>query len=700
MTNHHLIAKAEVATDIAKLATKQPIQTGYLQTDVQPPVHLKLEVREHCCFKSGKWVSIGDITIHPMMSDPVESPKEAMEQAVQHGSYEWRLPDADCLQSDLSDALQTGKDGDDDATKHRIEAASKAVCHIATRCGFVSPLFDAMAVSSMPFRRPATVVADTTSVIQGALDFVTRFLCPAARIKIPAIVHMEILNFVDRFFSGRRRKQSKQSKQSRNLSRILCDHVLSQGGQRTLLRLELHADVEIERPRLGADPLRGIVQPSSDSEDKNLGLQEIIRSFADRLILETAIQHRQHVNFGHDVLLLTGDQGLARMALAEGLYPLYFDANYSKRLFGKTLGGICFLPFTINFSKSRVYHIPLADLLWESAVTFGSARLLDLETERTITVTAIDESLSWQPFHSRDDLLWVALTEVTPKGPVESRPVTAAPGAASKVSVGAFEGSYSFRVDSMIHLIDALNRHDAIEDSAAMKILGIKTSKRFREYSNFLIAGSFATRSEEQIQKTELLDTLCAALRNRAWPEISKCLEKVPSFERFIRELEVGTPMPRDSISSISKSAYPTYRTLAEIACATLEIPEKGLYATPTRPDVRTFSQYAIQAYESVSAGEEYILVGEWLEYLVQRHGIHPIIARERLEEARTAGYLERYTEGSTPETQFGRHNMSCLDVKGSDVSVMTINLYEGGFIIPGKASVSILLQEPSNGPS
>ncbi len=55
---------------------------------------------------------------------------------------------------------------------------------------------------------------------------------------------------------------------------------------------------------------------------------------------------------------------------------------------------------------------------------------------------------------------------------------------------------------------------------------------------------------------------------------------------------------------------------------------------------------------------------------------------------------LERYTEGSTPETQYERHNMATLEVSKGSATVREVNLYHGDFLIPGKASVSIRLEE------
>ena len=94
------------------------------------------------------------------------------------------------------------------------------------------------------FGRPATVVSDTSGVLQGGLDFIVRHI-PKARVKVPAIVQMEIRNFSHRFFKIRR--ESKSDKQKQRAAKQLVEHLNSQGAERALLRLELQDDVEIER---------------------------------------------------------------------------------------------------------------------------------------------------------------------------------------------------------------------------------------------------------------------------------------------------------------------------------------------------------------------------------------------------------------------------------------------------------------------
>lgn len=134
-----------------------------------------------------------------------------------------------------------------DRTNGKLRRAMDAMGGIAVRLGLRYPRLDPFALEGMPYRRSTTVVADTSAVIQGGLDFVARHLHPAARVKVPAIVQMEIVNFAERFLSTRR------APKIRPLD-ILIDHMLSQGGQRVLLRLELNTDTEIERNFLLGDP--------------------------------------------------------------------------------------------------------------------------------------------------------------------------------------------------------------------------------------------------------------------------------------------------------------------------------------------------------------------------------------------------------------------------------------------------------------
>ena len=362
--------------------------------------NLNLQVREDKCFRNN-WVTAGRIQLFP--EPPLASAQETVTdmqrivEALRLGFFEWSVPSQSDLASDIESVLQQPpRNGFTATQRKKILDATKTVVHIAMRCGLAHPVFDALMLGHMQSRRPLSIVVDTNAVLQGGLDFFARHVTPRARIKVPALVHMEILNFCERYFSQRHKESY--------TPRMLVDHLNGQGGQRVLLRLETDRGVEFERPRLGADPLRGVVAPDSDAEDKNLGLQQIQRSFADRLILETAVQHRDQVGPEHPVMLLTADQGLARMAVAESIQPIFFDSNAVSHLFGERLSGIGFVPFSMD--GPRFHSVSLVDVLWEFAATFGASRLASDVDKTALEVVALGEDVAWQPYHSYEDLLW------------------------------------------------------------------------------------------------------------------------------------------------------------------------------------------------------------------------------------------------------------------------------------------------------
>src|ERR1019366_5444732 len=369
MSEYRLTSKSEASAALS----------DYFQTTIGSSSVLM--IREDRCFKDTSWLNLGEILIEPGDCEPGEEIRERVLTAVNFGFFEWKCPSVVSLTNRLVKLLEITKDD------HKAKAgrALDEVTSVAARIGLVHPFFDADAISLMPFRRPTTVVADTSAILQGGLDFVVRFLYPMARLKVPAIAHMEILNSSDNYFKYRRTQQKINDRAA-----VLLSHAVSQGGQRALLRLELQTDAEIERGRLGADPLRGVIQSESDAEDKNLGLQKVQRIFADRLILETARQHLSQSSPDHPVTLMTADQGLARMTLGEGMQPLFFEAVSYPLIAERRLSGTTFNPFT-----GRIYSVSLTDLLWEMAVTFGRARLATEDGTSFVEACAMEETLSW-----------------------------------------------------------------------------------------------------------------------------------------------------------------------------------------------------------------------------------------------------------------------------------------------------------------
>ncbi len=647
---------------------------------------LRLDIREDACFGTYAWVSAGPVTLHPEAVDASQDGgdgKAAVQRALSYGFFDWTLPPRDCLERELTAALKSSADRKPtDRDLARIREATKAVAHAALRCGLAYPMVDAMALSRMPFRRTVSVVADTSAVLQGGLDFVALHLAPPARITIPAVVHMEVLNLIDRYFTQRRA--------GKHGPRMLLDHVSSQGGQRVLLRLE--REHQLERSRLGADPLRGIIQPDSDAEDKSLGLQQVQRSFADRLILETAIQRRDRVEPNHPVMLMTADQGLARMALAEGIEPIFFDANGVSHLFGTTLSGVTFRPFT---DGPRTHAVALTRVLWELAVAFGRARAISVTTGDALEVAAIGEELSWQPYHSADDLLWTAATSRTPaEEPALSLAGEVDVDTDSSPSVAEtrarYAGSYSFSPNSLLKLMVAV-ADTVLSDADGMMAAGVRSMTAYEQYLRFLQAGGFATRHDSRLQGTESLTSLLQSMAASAFDDMRELLGQVASFDQFLGRLSVGVSLTKED-SGVRKVAFASYCALAEVCCAGVRFADSGIYATPENPTSDEFAAQAFQAYDAVRKGDDFALTGAWLEYLVQHQGIHPMRARQRLAEAYQGGYVRRFFEGSTPETRYESRTLHVLYVDGGVPGMRKINLYHGDFLMPGRAAGSIRL--------
>lgn len=642
--------------------------------------HLRLEVHEDKCFRFDTWVSVGTVSLHPELpgASLPENGSTVLKRAFRYGFFDWSIPKKECLQSDLTSALAIAvTDRNRDRISKDFTEVTKGVACAAIRCGLAHPAFDAMDLSRMPFHSTVGIVVDTTAVLQGGLDFAVRHLTPAAQLRVPAIAQMEVLNFVDNYFRGRRKGKPS--------SRLLLEHLLSQAGQRTLVRLGLTC--RVERPRLGAEPLRGIVRPDSDAEDKSLGLQTVQRSFADRLILETAVQRQQDAP-EHPVMLMTADQGLARMALAEGVKPLFFDAAAAFDLLGSTLSGVTFKPFATD--GPRAYGVSLAAILWELAVAFGSARVVGIASGGSFEAAAIGNGLPWRSYQTRDDLLW---TRTMQQAAIAKQPKMDAADntdTAAKRSGRTLAGSYVFSPESMIGLMVALDR-TALSDEAGMEAARVNKISTYTNYWRFLCAGGFAVRIDAGIEKTERLASLIRSITNREFEKMRDMLVEVPSFGRLLNSISVASPLAQVD-SNVRAAAFRPYCALAELCCAGVHFADVGLYATPENPTPDDFARIALEAYDAARQGDDHALTGAWLDEMTTRFGIHPVRSRQRLAEAHQGGYIRRYVEGSTPETRYGDRNVHVLGFDGATPIVRNVNLYHGDFLMPGRAAVSIRL--------
>ena len=660
--------------------------------------YCRVQVQEQRAFKDDRWLCLGTISLSPNTLDHEDEQHDA---ALASTAFEWRLPDAGKVESELASLLGVTQ-GDDDYSK--IIRALDQTTSIAVRAGLLYPVFDPAAIEEMPFRRTTTVVSDTSGVLQGALDFVVRHLHPAARVKIPAIVQMEFVNSAHRFFSIRRSNEEKarKSRDRKNKRKPLranelLEHLKSQGGQRALLRLELQSDAEIERTYLFGDPLRDAFQPDRDSALRDLNISVSVPAYADRLILEAARHHQAQSEPGHAVRLLTSDQGLARMALAEGMTPLYFKAVKYADFFGARITGQTFNPFT-----GDVHGIPLTRVLWELATAFGITHL-QWKDDSTITISALSDGMSWSPFHSVDDLLWFSEEETANGATSTSR--TDMPAAGSRTETAGKEASTvagrtdrnaSFQrmnVNSLLRLICALDDSQGLDARQVAALLNVRSVRNVGGCRRFLLSAGLLEIDGDRWIPAPLVRSLSAELRNENPAALRDALLKAPSFDAFdtlVAQSKVGHPT---DLSDLSHSAA-TYRKLGELTliCASAD---RNVYATPAHPAPGPFSQTALRRFRELDSGDGLVATGRWLESLIRHDGIHPEVARRSLEQANEEGLLRLSTEGSTMQTAFDSHVVHVLRTDDGGMPVARpVHLYRGDYLIPGKASVSLRIEE------
>ena len=655
------------------------------------PLSLALEVLEDGCF-GRTWVPVGAVAVHSRETRtriaPDEDGENPLRQAFRYGFFEWRVPERTAVADSLRSALLRKDDSRKvrESNERFLRNAVNAIVRIAVRCGLASPIMDPMTVSRLSDRDSFVVMMDTSAILQGGLDFVRLHLTPRAKIGVPSIAHMEIITISDNFL--------KQRRGGKRTARALLDHTLSQSGQRALLRIGM--EPEVERPRLGSDPLRGIVQPDSDAEDRRLGLQVIQRSFADRLILETAIQRRREALPGVPVLLMTADEGLARMASAEGIEPILFRVDDLDSVFGSTLTGVPFRPWRTD--GPRTYPVALTSLVWECAVTFGAARLRSGDSGAVFEVLAISGDYSWQPYHAQRDLLWTRSGRGAPEDDSVhgsgggSRP--SAPG--EKVSVEDSRrprprgGSYKISARTALRLISALEE-EPLSDEAGMRVAGATADRGYAEYHRFLVAGGLAVRAGRTTRGADSLRALLTALRQLDFDRIRGFLAQVPSLGDFLESLANEGRVERTASRALNR-VFSGYSSLAEMCCAGIRFDRDTIHAMKENPVPERFVENALTAYDSVRAGEAFAVTGRWLECLAREYLIHPVRARQRLAEARQAGLLDRYFEGSTPETRFPDRKFQALVVEGGEPGLREVNLYHGDFLQPGEAAASLRL--------
>ena len=639
----------------------------------------KNSASEHKC------LSLGSISLKLALQAGDENTDAEHQRALLggEGTFEWSLPSASDTKRALKDLL-----GDPD--EGAVRRALDSIATICVRAGIINPIFDPEAIEGMPFRRTTTVVSDTSGVLQGGLDFIIRHV-PKARVKVPAIVQMEIRNISHRFFKTRRDTKGDNKKQ--RATRQLMEHMTSQGAERTLLRLELQDDVEIERTYLLGDPLRSAFVADRDRALADLQLSVPVDAYVDRLILEAARHHQAQSEPGHAVLLLTSDQGQARMALAEGVKPLYSRSIRAEEVFGQRLTGRPLDPFT---GESR--PVPLASLIWELATAFGQARLTS--DNGTFTVSAIGEDLPWSPYHSIDDLLWYeikvneqSLGRPPRQGDLEEG---TAPTGGTDLERTASPASPSYQrmnVNLLLRLICALDDRQALEQAEIERLLSL-SSYSTSHYRRFLASAGYIRLEGGRWTATDRLKEASIAARDEDPHAMQRALAHAPSFQALVQRVKRVQEGERLDLSDLHESSRRTYLVLGELTLLCASVGRGAVFPTLNHPDPADFAELALARFRELAGVDTIVATGRWLESLIRHDGIHPEVARRSLEQATSARLLRRSTEGSTTQIQYDDHVVHVLRTEDGVPVAKPIHLYRGDYLIPGKASVSLRLEE------
>jgi len=191
-----------------------------------------------------------------------------------------------------------------------------------------------------------------------------------------------------------------------------------------------------------------------------------------------------------------------------------------------------------------------------------------------------------------------------------------------------------FNINKLFSLVDALDNDQALSEEKVVDIVNARSREGIEEYRRFLKSGSLVSVLNQSWNATPQLQELAISLRNENIDGAKAILLATPSFGSFARHVSntlVGTKVNQDSFGR----AITTYRTLGEAMLLCAEIEGEGIYSTPNSPDAEHFAPIALQRFRNLDNGDGLVATGEWFESLIRKDGIHPEIARQRLNDAR-----------------------------------------------------------------
>ena len=252
---------------------------------------------------------------------------------------------------------------------------------------------------------------------------------------------------------------------------------------------------------------------------------------------------------------------------------------------------------------------------------------------------------------------------------------------------------YKMSVDRLFTLIDVLETAQSLSRSRAISVLGLNAPSASRDYRRFLESGGALIVEGGEWKAARKLTDLAIVLRTLDINALRDALEAFPSYGAIRAVLEahdIGVPVEPEAFGR----AAATYQTLAELTELGAAVYGRGFFATPSQPSSDAFVPAAINAYQRLKNDGGWAETGAWLEELTVKDGVHPLVARRRLQDASEQNLLKRITEGSTTDTKLDRHTLRTLQLVNGTPGIKIEHLYRGDFLIPGKASSSIRIEE------
>lgn len=268
-------------------------------------------------------------------------------------------------------------------------------------------------------------------------------------------------------------------------------------------------------------------------------------------------------------------------------------------------------------------------------------------------------------------------------------------------------GWYKFSPPKMAALIEQLLSRQEISRND-LSIVGVKSRDTFDKYVNFLRSGNLVEVDDTSIRPKLLLRDLwnnikvgandsLTRLKNpyNLWA-LAELLFAVPTFKRLYTHIEQHCSNTFDAQLPCPQNIRATYLAMGEAAALWCRIGRKKIYVTSAKPSLSEFVEIATESYYTLKDEKqtEWILTGEWLEYLAVNYFIHPAVTSKLTEITRDAGRLSVYTEGSTPDTRFDQHKVWALRVRENAVTFEHAYLYRGDYLFSGVSSVRIKIEK------